>query len=123
MKFINIHIYSPPTFNFQKFGMYKAEVMEISADANNDPSDQQKYMKFKLLLDPTSNDINVYGQPAKLEVGMSVSAEIKIKEKRIIDFFLDPFRRYTSEALRERWKAMRNAKCVMRNELGMGGLI
>lgn len=90
------------TFNFQKFGMYKAEVIEISADANNDPSDQQKYMKFKLLLDPTSNDINVYGQPAKLEVGMNVSAEIKIKEKRIIDFFLDPFRRYTSEALRER---------------------
>ena len=90
------------TFNFQKFGMYKAEVQEISADAVNDPSDQLRNMKFKLLLDPTSNDINVYGQPAKLEVGMNVSAEIKIKEKRIIDFFLDPFRRYTSEALRER---------------------
>jgi len=90
------------TFNFQKFGMYKAEVQEISADAVNDPSDQMRNMKFKLLLDPTSNDINVYGQPAKLEVGMNVSAEIKIKEKRIIDFFLDPFRRYTSEALRER---------------------
>lgn len=90
------------TFNFQKFGMYKAEVQEISADAVNDPSDQMKNMKFKLLLDPTSNDINVYGQPAKLEVGMNVSAEIKIKEKRIIDFFLDPFRQYTSEALRER---------------------
>ena len=90
------------TFNFQKFGMYKAEVQEISADAVNEPTDQVKHMKFKLLLDPTSNDINVYGQPAKLEVGMNVSAEIKIKEKRIIDFFLDPFRRYTSEALRER---------------------
>jgi len=90
------------TFNFQKFGMYKAEVQEISADAVNEPNDQQKDKKFKLLLDPTSNDINVYGQPAKLEVGMNVSAEIKIKEKRIIDFFLDPFRRYTSEALRER---------------------
>ena len=90
------------TFNFQKFGMYKAEVMEISADAVNDSSNQQNYMKYKLRLDPTSNDINVYGQPAKLEVGMNVSAEIKIKEKRIIDFFLDPFRRYTSEALRER---------------------
>lgn len=90
------------TFNFQKFGMYKAEVQEISADAVNDPSDQLRNMKFKLILDPTSNDINVYGQPAKIEIGMNVSAEIKIKEKRIIDFFLDPFRRYTSEALRER---------------------
>lgn len=90
------------TFNFQKFGMYKAEVQEISADAVNDPSDQMRNMKFKLILDPTSNDISVYGKPAKIEVGMNVSAEIKIKEKRIIDFFLDPFRRYTSEALRER---------------------
>ncbi|MBQ6005790.1 MAG: HlyD family type I secretion periplasmic adaptor subunit [Selenomonadaceae bacterium] len=90
------------TFNFQKFGMYKAEVMEISADAVNEPNDQQRDKKYKLLLDPTSNDINVYGQPAKIEIGMNVSAEIKIKEKRIIDFFLDPFRRYTSEALRER---------------------
>ena len=90
------------TFNFQKFGMYKAEVQEISADAVNDPNDQLRNMKFKLILDPTSNDISVYGKPAKIEVGMNVSAEIKIKEKRIIDFFLDPFRRYTSEALRER---------------------
>lgn len=90
------------TFNFQKFGMYKAEVQEIGADAVNEPNDQQRDKKFKLLLDPTSNDINVYGQPAKLEIGMNVSAEIKIKEKRIIDFFLDPFRQYTSEALRER---------------------
>ena len=90
------------TYNFQKFGMYKAEVMEISADAVNEPNNPQQDKKFKLILDPTSNDINVYGQPAKIEIGMSVSAEIKIKEKRIIDFFLDPFRRYTSEALRER---------------------
>jgi hypothetical protein len=33
---------------------------------------------------------------------MNVTAEIKIREKRILDFFLDPFRRYTSESLRER---------------------
>ncbi len=90
------------TFNFQKFGMYKAEVLEISADAVNEPNNQQRDKKYKLILDPTSNNINVYGQPAKIEVGMNVSAEIKIKDKRIIDFFLDPFRRYTSEALRER---------------------
>ena len=90
------------TYNFQKFGMYKAEVMEISADAVNEPNDPQRDKKFKLLLAPTSNDINVYGQPAQIEIGMSITAEIRIKEKRIIDFFLDPFRRYTSEALRER---------------------
>ncbi|MBR1580410.1 MAG: HlyD family type I secretion periplasmic adaptor subunit [Selenomonadaceae bacterium] len=90
------------TFNFQKFGMVKAEVMEISADAVDNPSDPERNGKFKLLLNPLENDINVEGVQAPLTVGMSVSAEIKIKEKRIIDFFLDPFRKYTHEALRER---------------------
>ncbi len=90
------------TFNFQKFGMVKAEVEEISADAVDNPSNPEQHGKFKLLLNPISNDINVYGETAKLVVGYGVSAEIKIKEKRIIDFFLDPFRKYTHEALRER---------------------
>ena len=76
--------------------------LEISADAVDNPSDPERNGKFKLLLNPLENDINVEGVQAPLAVGMSVSAEIKIKEKRIIDFFLDPFRKYTHEALRER---------------------
>ena len=91
------------TFNFQKFGMIKADVEEISADAANEPNDVEKYKKFKLILKPTEkNTVDVFGEEVPLAVGMNVSAEIKIKEKRIVDFFLDPFRRYTSEALRER---------------------
>ena len=91
------------TFNFQKFGMIEAKVDEISADAVNEPSDPEKNKKFKLILKPSDkNTIDVFGKETDLNVGMNVTAEIKIKEKRIIDFFLDPFRRYTSEALRER---------------------
>ena len=47
-------------------------------------------------------NINVFGSKPELTPGMEVTAEIKIKEKRIIDFFLEPFRKNTSEALRER---------------------
>ena len=90
------------TFNFQKFGMVKAEVEEISADAVDNPQDITKHDKFKLLLKPVENNMNVEGEQVTLAVGMGVTAEIKIKEKRIIDFFLDPFRKYTHEALRER---------------------
>ena len=92
------------TFNFQKFGMVKANVTDISADSVEDTNDREHYKKFQLTLKPIEGDegINVYGEKANLTVGMNVNAEIKIKEKRIIDFFLDPFRRYTSEALRER---------------------
>ena len=90
------------TFNFQKFGMVQAEVEEISADAVDNPQDVAKHDRFKLLLKPVKNDMNINGEEANLTVGMGVTAEIKIKEKRIVDFFLDPFRKYTHEALRER---------------------
>ncbi len=83
--------------------MVDADVIEVSADAVNEPTDVEKNKKFKLILKPSGkNTIDVFGEEVPLAVGMNVSAEIKIKEKRIIDFFLDPFRRYTSEALRER---------------------
>ena len=90
------------TFNFQKFGVVKADVEEISADANSDSKDPAKDKKFRLVLRPTDDNIMIFGKKAELTPGMSVNAEIKIREKRIIDFFMDPFRRYTSEALRER---------------------
>ena len=86
------------TFNFQKFGMVHTTVAEISPDAIDDKTDKEKDKKFRLTLevnDDGSNDI-------QLTPGMNVSAEIKIKKKRIIDFFLDPFRQYKNEALRER---------------------
>ena len=90
------------TYNFQKFGIVEAEVEEISADSVDDKQDPERNRKFRLLLTPTKDNINVFGKKAELAPGMTVSAEIKIKEKRIIDYFMDPFRRYTSEALRER---------------------
>ena len=34
--------------------------------------------------------------------GMAVTGEIRIREKRIIEYFLDTFRQYVDEALRER---------------------
>ncbi len=88
------------TFNFQKFGLAKAEVREISPNASTDEKNQLTYEKYRLLLRITEEPD--FGEGRKLVPGMHVSAEIKIKEKRIIDFFLDPFRKYTSEALRER---------------------
>lgn len=90
------------TFNFQKFGVVEGTVSEISPDALDDPKDPEKNKKFRLRLVMDQTPIRVFDDNVQLSPGMSVNAEIKIKEKRIIDFFLDPFRKYTSEALRER---------------------
>ena len=90
------------TYNFQKFGVVKALVEDISPDAASDEKDPATYEKYRLRLkiDPDSWDI--FGTQSKLGPGMHVTAEVKIKEKRVIDYFLDPFRQYTSESLRER---------------------
>ena len=89
------------TFNFQKFVMLTAYVDEISADSNSDKSDPEKNKRFRLLLKLDENTLKE-NPDIHINPGMEVTAEIKIKEKRIIEFFLDPFRRYTHESLRER---------------------
>lgn len=90
------------TFNFQKYGVVEARVKEISPDAMADDRDQATYKKYRITLSMDKTDMIVNDQGVPLSPGMAVTAEIKIKQKRIIDFFLDPFRRYQSEALRER---------------------
>ena len=90
------------TFNFQRYGMVDAVVDEIAATAVSNSNDREKNEKFKLILKPVKNNIDVQGEQVELTPGMNVTAEIKIREKRIIDFFLDPFRRYRNEAFHER---------------------
>ena len=85
------------TFNFQKFGMVNATVDEISPDAGSDVQYKQTFQKYRLTLGLENDDSGI-----DLTPGMNVTAEIKIKKKKIIDFFLDPFRKYKDEALRER---------------------
>ena len=88
------------TYNFQKYGVVKARVKEISPNAAEDQRDMLTYEKYRLLLTKTTEDAGQTNM--QLSPGMHITAEVKIKEKRIIDFFLDPFKQYVSEALRER---------------------
>ena len=89
------------TFNFQKFGTVDAIVAEISPDAAKQ-SDKDTELKFRVLLTLDRANVKMKEREAQLAPGMAVTAEIKIRQKRLIEFFLDPFRKQTSEALRER---------------------
>lgn len=87
------------TFDFQKYGIIDATVSEISADATDD---KEKGRVYRMVLQMDKQDMRVGWQDVPLSPGMSVTSEVKIRQKRIIEFFLDPFRKYQSEALRER---------------------
>ena len=87
------------TFNFQKFGTVDATVVEISPDAIED---KEKGRVYRVVLEIDKNSFDVNGKEVALSPGMTATGEIKIRQKRIIEFFLDPFKQYQSEALRER---------------------
>lgn len=91
-------------FSFQKYGILDGEVINISPDAVEASSekDKEKNKGYRATLRLNADHVLVKDKPVYLSPGMSVTAEIKIRKKRIIEFFLDPFRQYKNEALRER---------------------
>jgi len=87
------------TFNFQKYGTVAAEIVELSPDA---VEDKDKGRVYRAVLRLSKDSVMVGGKSIPLSPGMSITAEIKTREKRVIEFFLDPFKKYQSEGLRER---------------------
>ena len=87
------------SYDFQKYGTVEAVVTSISPDA---VQDKERGFIYRVTLDLAKDHMLVNGNKSAFSPGMALAAEIKTREKRIIEFFLDPFRRYGGEALRER---------------------
>lgn len=88
------------TFSFQKYGTLDAKVIEVSSDA---VEDKERGLIYRVLLHTDNDSFHLAnGRNVYLTPGMAVTAEIKTKEKRIIEYFMDPFIKYKSEGLRER---------------------
>jgi hemolysin D len=87
------------SFNFQKYGTVPAVVVNISPNA---VEDREKGNVYRVLLQMDRDYVVVNNQETRLNSGMMVSAEIKTRQKQIYEFFLEPFKKYQSESLRER---------------------
>ena len=87
------------TFPFQKYGTVKGKIESISPDAFEDEKLGTVY-KMKVSLEKQSMMVN--GKNVHIVPGMTVSAEIKTGERRIIEFFLEPIIRYADESLKLR---------------------
>jgi len=87
------------TFNFTKYGLIDAELVNISNDA---VEDEQLGWVFKLRLELGQDSIRVGEKQVRLSPGMAVSAEIRTGKRRLIEFFLSPLLRYKQESVRER---------------------
>lgn len=88
------------TYTFQRYGVLTGHVRLMSAESTEDKELRSAYYKVYISLDKTY--FLVQGKKNYVSPGMTVMAEIKTRKKRIIEFFLDPFRKYQSEAFREK---------------------
>lgn len=87
------------TFNFTKYGYLKGEVRQVSRDAVIDKDLGLYYLAHVVL---EKDMMTIDGKHISLEPGMAVTAEVKMGERRVIEFLLSPLMRYRQESGRER---------------------
>jgi len=87
------------TFPFTKYGLIGGDVTNISDDAI---LDEQKGLVYKAKVALKKSYLSVNERKVDLIPGMSLTAEVKTDERRMIEFFLEPLLKSGSESLRER---------------------
>ena len=86
-------------FSFQRYGTLDATVEMVATEA---VENEVHGLVYRVILSPDRDYFIIGDRRASLLPGMSVTAEIKTRRKRVIEFFLDPFRTHIREGLRER---------------------
>ena len=87
------------TFNFQKYGIIKGEVLLVGASSIEDEKMGQIYEVF---IEPKNTILMVEGKEQSIKTGMSVTCEINIGKRRIIEFFIYPLIKYLDESIKVR---------------------
>lgn len=84
------------TFNFQKYGFFEGKVINVG---NFSIDDEKLGAIYEVKIEPNGERLMVEGKKRYLEAGMSVTAEIKVGKRRVIEFFIYPIIKYLDEGL------------------------
>jgi hemolysin D len=78
-------------YDFQKYGMLQGKVRHISNDSHDDEKNPAKGPVYEVEIQPQALALKQQsGKALKATSGMSLTAEIKVGERRIIEFFIYP---------------------------------
>jgi hemolysin D len=86
-------------FPYTKYGVIHGSVISVSEDAIQD---EKKGLIYQTLIKMNRSTIEADGRQYQLSPGMSVTAEIKTDQRRVIQYFLSPLIAYKSDSLKER---------------------
>ena len=84
------------TFNFQKYGFFEGTIVNVGSYSIKDEKLGDIY---EVKIEPNGEKLMVEGKERYLEAGMSVTAEIKVGKRRVIEFFIYPIIKYLDEGL------------------------
>lgn len=84
------------TYDFQKYGMIKGIVSHISDDAIED---EKLGPVYEIIIFPKQLTLHTNNEIYTISSGMSVSAELKVGKRRVIEFFIYPMIKYLDEGL------------------------
>jgi hemolysin D len=84
------------TYNFQKYGLIQGKVTHISDDA---VEDEKLGAIYEVFVKPESYFLEHNGKQHSINSGMSITAEMKVGKRRVINFFIYPMIRYLDEGL------------------------
>ncbi len=87
------------SFPYTRYGTISGKVAYVSRDA---VEDERLGLVFLARVKITQRTILVEDEEVPLQAGMSVNAEIRTGDRRVIDYLLSPLQQYQSEAMRER---------------------
>jgi len=87
------------TYDFQKYGILNGTVKSIS---QNSIEDEKYGSVYEIYVVPKENTFTVDGKEQKISTGMTLNAEIKIGNRRIIEFFVYPLIKYLDEGINVR---------------------
>ena len=86
-------------FDFQKHGILKGAVRNVS---KHSIEDEKLGPVYEVFVRPEETDLVVKGRRMPIGSGMTVTAEIKVEQRRIIEFFIYPIIKYLDEGLKVR---------------------
>jgi hemolysin D len=83
-------------FSFQKYGIIDGELLHVSKDSIED---KNLGLVYEVYVHPQQKTLMVEGKETAISTGMSVTAEIKVGKRRIIEFFIYPLIKYLDEGV------------------------
>jgi hemolysin D len=87
------------TFDFQKYGTLNGTIRNI---AKHSTEDEKLGPVYEVFISPLETSIMVEGRMVSITSGMSLTAEIKVGKRRIIEFFVYPLIKYMDEGIKVR---------------------